>query len=94
MTEPDPNLRPAPQPEDADRALRPQTLDEFIGQRDARANLKVFIESAKMRGEAMDHALFHGPPGLGKTTLAQIMARELGVQPKNHLPLQLGFFVG
>ncbi|MDG1519577.1 MAG: Holliday junction branch migration DNA helicase RuvB [Yoonia sp.] len=79
MTEPDPNLRPAPQPEDADRALRPQTLDEFIGQRDARANLKVFIESAKMRGEAMDHALFHGPPGLGKTTLAQIMARELGV---------------
>ena len=79
MTEPDPNLRPGPQPEDADRALRPQTLDEFIGQRDARANLKVFIESAKMRGEAMDHALFHGPPGLGKTTLAQIMARELGV---------------
>ena len=79
MTEPDPNLRPAPQPEDADRALRPQTLDEFIGQRNARANLKVFIESAKMRGEAMDHALFHGPPGLGKTTLAQIMARELGV---------------
>jgi holliday junction DNA helicase RuvB len=79
VTEPDPNLRPAPQPEDADRALRPQTLDEFIGQRDARANLKVFIESAKMRGEAMDHALFHGPPGLGKTTLAQIMARELGV---------------
>jgi Holliday junction DNA helicase RuvB len=79
VTEPDPNLRPGPQPEDADRALRPQTLDEFIGQRDARANLKVFIESAKMRGEAMDHALFHGPPGLGKTTLAQIMARELGV---------------
>ena len=79
MQEPDPTLRPDRQPEDADRALRPQTLDEFIGQRDARANLKVFIESAKMRGEAMDHALFHGPPGLGKTTLAQIMARELGV---------------
>jgi Holliday junction DNA helicase RuvB len=79
MQEPDPTLRPDRQPEDSDRALRPQTLDEFIGQRDARANLKVFIESAKMRGEAMDHALFHGPPGLGKTTLAQIMARELGV---------------
>ena len=79
MSEPDPTLRPERQPEDSDRALRPQTLDEVIGQRDARANLKVFIESAKMRGEAMDHTLFHGPPGLGKTTLAQIMARELGV---------------
>ncbi|KAJ54110.1 ATP-dependent DNA helicase RuvB [Actibacterium mucosum KCTC 23349] len=79
MTEPDPTLRPEARPEDADRALRPQGLDEFIGQAEARANLRVFIESAKMRGEAMDHALFHGPPGLGKTTLAQIMARELGV---------------
>ena len=78
MSDPDPTLRPERQPDDADRALRPQTLDEFIGQKDARANLKVFIESAKKRGEAMDHALFHGPPGLGKTTLAQIMARELG----------------
>ncbi|MEX5729661.1 Holliday junction DNA helicase RuvB [Rhodovulum iodosum] len=79
MTEPDPTLRPAPRPEDADRALRPQTLGEFIGQAEARANLAVFLESARRRGEAMDHALFHGPPGLGKTTLAQIMARELGV---------------
>ena len=79
MTEPDPNLRPMELPEDADRALRPQTLDAFIGQAEARANLRVFIESARKRGEAMDHTLFHGPPGLGKTTLAQIIARELGV---------------
>ncbi len=79
MREPDPTLRPEPRPEDEDRALRPQALDDFIGQPEARANLRVFIESARMRGEAMDHALFHGPPGLGKTTLAQIIARELGV---------------
>ncbi len=79
MAEPDPALRPEPLPEDADRALRPQTLAEFIGQKAARANLAVFIESARRRGQAMDHTLFYGPPGLGKTTLAQIMARELGV---------------
>ena len=79
MTDPDPTLRPAPMPEDADRALRPQSLDDFIGQAEARANLSVFIESARRRAEAMDNVLFHGPPGLGKTTLAQIMARELGV---------------
>ena len=78
-TTPDPTLRPELLPEDADRALRPQTLDDFVGQAAARANLRVFIESARKRGAAMDHVLFHGPPGLGKTTLAQIMARELGV---------------
>ena len=79
MTEPDPTLRPDPMPEDNDRALRPQGLDEFIGQAEARANLKVFIQAARQRGEAMDHTLFYGPPGLGKTTLAQIISRELGV---------------
>ena len=79
MAEPDPDLRPDVQPEDADVALRPQSLDAFTGQAEARANLRVFIESARRRGKAMDHALFHGPPGLGKTTLAQIVARELGV---------------
>ncbi|EAP77311.1 MULTISPECIES: Holliday junction branch migration DNA helicase RuvB [Roseovarius] len=79
MSEPDPTLRPEPMAEDFDRALRPQALEDFIGQAEARSNLRIFIQSARQRGEAMDHTLFHGPPGLGKTTLAQIMARELGV---------------
>jgi Holliday junction DNA helicase RuvB len=83
MSKPDPTLRAEPMADESeDRALRPQALADFVGQAEARANLRVFIESAKMRGKAMDHTLFFGPPGLGKTTLAQIMARELGVNFK------------
>ncbi len=69
----------APKSEDADAALRPKRLDDFVGQGQAKENLRIFIGAAKARGEALDHVLFHGPPGLGKTTLAQIVANELGV---------------
>ena len=77
MSEPDRIV--APTGDDVDTSIRPERLADFVGQRQARANLRVFVEAARTRSEALDHVLFVGPPGLGKTTLAQIMAKELGV---------------
>src|SRR6187399_2924979 len=72
-------VTPERREDNGDNSLRPQQLSDFVGQEQARANLQIFIDAARKRGEALDHTLFVGPPGLGKTTLAQILARELGV---------------
>ncbi len=71
--------RLSPEEHDIDKALRPLSFDDFAGQAKVLENLQVFVQAAKLRGEALDHTLFHGPPGLGKTTLAHILANELGV---------------
>ncbi len=63
-------------------SLRPQTLDDYIGQAKVKENLKIYIEAAKQRGDSLDHVLFYGPPGLGKTTLAGIIAAEMNVRLK------------
>lgn len=82
MNEFDPRDTSVRKDSDLDGIIRPQELDDFTGQREIVSNLNIYIKAAKMRGEALDHTLFHGPPGLGKTTLAHIIANEMGVNMK------------
>ncbi|MBP5218879.1 MAG: Holliday junction branch migration DNA helicase RuvB, partial [Bacteroidales bacterium] len=82
MTEFDPHNTNSDKDKDLDGIIRPQELEDFTGQKEIVSNLNVYIKAAKMRGEALDHVLFHGPPGLGKTTLAHIIANEMGVNMK------------
>lgn len=82
MTDFDPHNTNESKDKDLDGIIRPQELKDFTGQKEIISNLKIYIEAAKMRGEALDHTLFHGPPGLGKTTLAHIIANEMGVNMK------------
>ncbi len=82
MSEFDPHNASGSKDKDLEGIIRPQELEDFTGQREIVSNLEVYIKAAKMRGEALDHTLFHGPPGLGKTTLAHIIANEMGVNMK------------
>ena len=82
MSEFDPRSTTDRKDNELDGIIRPQELDDFTGQREIVSNLEIYIKAAKMRGDALDHTLFHGPPGLGKTTLAHIIANEMGVNMK------------
>lgn len=82
MSDFDPHNTNAGKDKDLDGIIRPRELDDFSGQKEIISNLNIYIQAAKMRGEALDHTLFHGPPGLGKTTLAHIIANEMGVNMK------------